>query len=155
MPGKKTLDDMLAQGGGRPAIRRGQGIRLSTDVPPDAPATPESSLPPDHERPAGNIDESAQVHNRTTAQSHKLESTQEHKLQSAQIHEPTPPSTHTRTPAPPAAAERVTRVSQGQRLRADLVKQLKRIAVDEDRKLYEVMEEALEQYIERHQQNST
>jgi predicted transcriptional regulator len=49
----------------------------------------------------------------------------------------------------------VTRVSQGQRLRADLVKQLKRIAVEEDRKLYEVMEEALEQYIERHQQNST
>jgi predicted transcriptional regulator len=35
------------------------------------------------------------------------------------------------------------------------VKQLKRIAVEEDRKLYEVMEEALEQYIERHQQNST
>ena len=153
MPGKKNLDDMLAQGGGRPAIRRGQGIRLSTDVPPDAPSTSAPSLPPQQEHAEeGNTDESAQVHNRTSAQAHKLESTQEHKLQSAQVHESVPPPSRTRTTAAP---ERVTRVSQGQRLRADLVKQLKRIAVEEDRKLYEVMEEALEQYIERHQQNST
>ena len=61
---------------------------------------------------------------------------------------PEPESTsaqvHKRTePAP------VKRVSQGQRLRVDLVRELKRIAFEDERKLYEVMEEALEQYIER------
>ncbi len=67
-------------------------------------------------------------------------------IESAQSRKRT--STSSRDDAP----ERVTRVSQGQRLRVDLVKQLKRIAVEEDRKLYEVMEEAIEQYIEQRKQ---
>lgn len=41
------------------------------------------------------------------------------------------------------------RVSRGYKLREDLIKSLKRIALEDDRLLYEVMEEAIEQYLER------
>jgi hypothetical protein len=41
------------------------------------------------------------------------------------------------------------RQSRGYKIRDDLVKECKRIALEEDRKLYQVMEEALEEYIQR------
>lgn len=43
----------------------------------------------------------------------------------------------------------IKRISQGQRLRVDLMREMKRIAFEDERKLYEVIEEAMEQYIER------
>lgn len=46
------------------------------------------------------------------------------------------------------------RVSRGYKLREDLIKALKRLAVDTDKKLYEVMEEAIEEYLERHKTKS-
>jgi len=46
------------------------------------------------------------------------------------------------------------RVSRGYKLREDLIKALKRLAVDTDKKLYEVMEEAIEEYLERHKPKS-
>ncbi|HSH77211.1 MAG TPA: hypothetical protein VLA19_01615 [Herpetosiphonaceae bacterium] len=110
MAAKRSLDDMLSAGTSKPVIRRGQGIRLSTDAAQEEAAAAEATA-------AAEL-ESAQAHKRTNAPDRD-------------------------------EAARVTRVSQGQRLRVDLVKELKRIAVEEDRKLYEVMEEALEQYIER------
>ena len=58
---------------------------------------------------------------------------------SAQVHKRTEP-----TP--------VKRTSQGQRLRVDLMKAMKRIAFEDERKLYEVMEEAMEQYIQRREE---
>ncbi len=44
------------------------------------------------------------------------------------------------------------RIKRGYELREDLVKACKMIAVQEDRKIYEVMEEALEQYLEQRRQ---
>lgn len=41
------------------------------------------------------------------------------------------------------------RTKRGYALRDDLIKSLKQVALDEDRKLYEVMEEALEEYVAR------
>lgn len=41
------------------------------------------------------------------------------------------------------------RVNRGYKLREDLIKSLKRIALEEDRLLYEVMEEALVEYLDR------
>jgi hypothetical protein len=41
------------------------------------------------------------------------------------------------------------RVNRGYALREDLIKDFKHLAVEEDRKLYEVMEEALEEYLAR------
>ncbi len=44
-------------------------------------------------------------------------------------------------------AQKVLRPSKGQRIRIDLLKEVKRIAFEDDRKDYEVIEDALEQYI--------
>ncbi|MBA2680074.1 MAG: hypothetical protein H0U76_16965 [Ktedonobacteraceae bacterium] len=43
----------------------------------------------------------------------------------------------------------VVRVNRGYKLREDLIKECKRIAIDDEKHLYDVMEEALVQYIER------
>lgn len=106
MPAKKDLAGLLggAAGAPLPEIRRGQGMRLSTE----------------QEQSQGQADRtSAETHDRTNAQSHK----------------------NAAAPAP--------RINRGYALREDLVKQLKRVALDEDRKLYEVMDDAMEQYLAR------
>jgi undecaprenyl pyrophosphate synthase len=95
--GKKPLAELLGGGDDKPAIRRGQGLRLSTEVPSKG--------------------------NRTIAQSHN------------------------RTEAP-------KRVNRGYKLREDLIKACKRIALDQDRTLYDVMEEALQQYIQSRGQDA-
>lgn len=67
---------------------------------------------------------------------------------------PAEPATPT---PPPAAATTVVvvpagprRVNRGYALREDLIKALKRIALEEDRPLYTVMEEAIEAYLARY-----
>lgn len=103
---KQNLSDLLGGAGAPPEIRRGRGMRLSTE-PAEVAEVAIGAAQPD-------APENAQPHDRTSAKSHQ-------------------PS----------------RVNRGYALREDYVKQLKRIAVEEDRKLYEVMEEALAQYLER------
>lgn len=50
---------------------------------------------------------------------------------------------------PPAKEPQVVRVNRGYKLREDLIKECKRIAIDDDKHLYDVMEEALAEYIEK------
>ncbi len=50
-------------------------------------------------------------------------------------------------------AQKILRPSKGQRIRTDLLKEVKRIAFEDDRKDYEVIEDALEQYIARWKEN--
>jgi hypothetical protein len=45
----------------------------------------------------------------------------------------------------------IKRVNRGYKLREDLIKACKHIALDQERKLYEVMEDALAEYVKRHQ----
>lgn len=45
------------------------------------------------------------------------------------------------------------RISRGYKFREDLIKQCKQIALDDGKKLYEVMEEAIQQYIQRRNQD--
>ncbi len=47
------------------------------------------------------------------------------------------------------------RVKLGYAIREDLIKAYKRIALEEDRHSYEVMEEALEEYLARHRQSKS
>lgn len=47
------------------------------------------------------------------------------------------------------------RVNRGYKLREDLIKECKRIAIDDDKHLYDVMEEALTEYIERRRSQVT
>ncbi len=103
---KQNLSDLLGGPGTPPEIRRGRGMRLSTE--------PVESTDGANDAAHAATPENAQSHDRINA---KL-----------------------RQPA---------RVNRGYALREDYVKQLKRIAVEEDRKLYEVMEEALAQYLAR------
>ena len=96
MAGKRDLTTLLSDEAAKPALRRGRGMRLSTDA-------------------AGGDEESAnaQSHQRTNAKDSSL------------------------------------RVNRGYKLREDLIKACKRMALEEDRHLYEVMEEALEVYLAR------
>ncbi len=102
MAGKRDLTRLLRNDTAKPALRRGQGMRLSTDLVDD---------------PADSIN----------AQTHESENALSHQRTSA-IHEP-------------------VRVNRGYKLREDLIKACKRIALEEDRHLYEVMEEALAAYL--------
>ncbi len=114
MPAKKDLAGLLGGGGDTPLpeIRRGQGMRLSTEQ--------------DH--PQGQDDRTnAETQDRTNAQTQDRTNAQSRK----------------------GAPEARVRINRGYALREDLVKDLKRVALDEDRKLYEVMDEALEQYLAR------
>jgi hypothetical protein len=102
MATKRKLTELLSESEQSPAIKRGQGLRLSTEV----------SAPPTSDPKEGAIS-----HDRTIA---------------------------------PANAKAVTRVNRGYKLREDLIKACKRLALETDRPLYEVMEAALIEYLERH-----
>jgi len=102
MASKNKLLSLLTGQEQKPAIRRGQGMKLSTETQIQ-------------ERPN---EESAQVQNSTSAFVHK--STQD------------------------------IRPSKGYKIRTDIAKECKRLAVDESRPLYEVMEEALTEYLQKH-----
>jgi len=110
MASRDTLTDML-KGEAKPAIKRGRGVQLSTEVTPPAASAQQSQAaqPPS--------DSNAISHNRTIAQSHK---------------------------------NGPVRVNRGYKLREDLIRGCKRLAVDTGRPLYEIMEEALGEYLERH-----
>ncbi|MBN9390812.1 MAG: hypothetical protein J0I20_22470 [Chloroflexi bacterium] len=85
-------------------------------------------------------DEIATSHENTNAQS------QERIIATTQKN----PSVATATSVATAPAkDEPKRVSRGYKLREDLIKSLKRIALEEDRLLYEVMEEAMVEYLER------
>ncbi len=105
MAGKKDLSILLRAESAKPALRRGQGMRLSTDA-------------------AGSEEEPK------NAQTQEGDNALSHQRTSAMI-EP-------------------MRVNRGYKLREDLIKACKRIALEEDRHLYEVMEQALEAYVAQH-----
>jgi len=131
MATKQELDKLLDGDAPpkKPAIRRGQGLRLSTESPPEVPAEAaaidEAPLAAEAAAPPGITNEPAQQ--RITA------------------------TTHNRTSAKVRSSAdlpvRHKRINRGYKLREDLVKACKRIALEEDRKLYEVMEEALAKYV--------
>ena len=104
---KPDLAAGLAASASKPEIRRGTGMRLSTE---DAT--------------------NAETQNRIKAESQNSEIAPSQKSE----------------PAKPQGPKRVNR---GYMLREDLIKEFKLIAVREDRNMYEVMEQALQEYLER------
>jgi hypothetical protein len=130
MPTKKQLDKLFAdeQQPQKPVIRRGQGLKLSTEEPSVAPA-----IEVDAEAEPGAAGEAdAPTHERISAESHERTSASQVGLADIPV--------------------RHKRVNRGYKLREDLIKACKRIALEEDRKLYEVMEEALAMYLAQRQQ---
>lgn len=117
---KAMLDNLLEMPAPPPVLRRGRGVELST-VPSEIPAPVAAPIvAPVASAPPPVA--SAVAHDRTVAPSHNREDDDT-----------------------PAAGPR--RVNRGYKIREDLVKALKRVALDEDRKLFEVMEDAFERYL--------
>jgi hypothetical protein len=138
MAGSNSSKDKLAANlentPARPAIRRGQGVVLSTEQ--------ESINAPTHQRT------DAITHNQDNALTPESDNAITHNQDNALSQNLEIALTHQRTDAKEAK-----RVNRGYKLREDLIKDCKRIAIDEDKMLYEVMEEAIEQYIERKKHN--
>ncbi len=107
MPAKKDFDALLGGDAPPPNIRRGIGMRLSTDAPPVAPVSLGLSVPSDAPDSAG-----ANAQKRTASEK--------------------------RGPGP-----------RGIAVSPDLVDRLKIVAIKKKRKLYEVMDEAMTQYLQR------
>jgi hypothetical protein len=130
MPTKKSLDKLFTdeQQPKKPIIRRGQGLKLSTEEPPPTPAT---EIEPETE-PDAVIETGALTHERMSAESHQRTNATAVTLADLPV--------------------RHKRVNRGYKLREDLIKACKRIALEEDRKLYEVMEEALALYLAQRQE---
>lgn len=128
MADKSKLLQGLAQPATKPAIRRGQGVRLSTDEAPaqadqiDAPATlPQVSATSSAEDVAGEID------------------------QAEQHHPPTDPQ-----PTQTRQAEQSERISRGYKLDETLIIACRMVASASKRHLCDVMEEALREYLQHH-----
>jgi len=66
--------------------------------------------------------------------------------QRADVHEGTSAQEHIGTSA---LVPVIKRPSRGQRIRSDYLREIKRIAFEEERKDYEVIEEALEEYLRK------
>lgn len=137
MATKKELDGLLGGDDNpkKPAIRRGQGLRLSTESQPETlpQETDQDNKQPSEDTIATQSPSSEQSQNRTKAKSHFR--------------------TSAKVPSRADLPVRHKRVNRGYKLREDLIKACKRIALEEDRKLYEVMEEALAQYVAQKTQN--
>ena len=108
---KKDLAAMLGGNAPKPEIRRGQGVRLSTE---DAPV----AAPQERAIAASQSSKIAETQKRTNAETQ----------------------------------EKPKRVNRGYMLREDLIRDMRVLAVQEGRNLYEVMEEAFEAYLERRRQ---
>jgi hypothetical protein len=144
MPTKKDLAALLNDTQ-PPPLRRGRGLRLSqaskqarellakTSAPPEAASQPDTSAPIDPPL-AGYADEAIIAAEPLGAPDAAVEAALPVELAAPA------------DPAPPAS-ERDKRKLQ---LRKDLLKQCKRLARAQDRKLYQVIESAIEEYIQRH-----
>jgi len=68
----------------------------------------------------------------------------------AQVHNPTSAQEHKSTSAPDTKKTKVTRTSHGLRMRDDILKHCKRLALEKEQPLYLVIEDALAEYLARH-----
>jgi hypothetical protein len=131
MSTKKDLENYLTEKHSveKPVIRRGQGMKLSTEEPSESPSRV--------------IDENSQAANEETSVAGSTTILNSQKRTKAQ--------SHNRTSAKKTDEAKTTlqpkRINRGYKLREDLIKGCKQVALNEDRKLYEVMEEALTQYL--------
>ena len=120
MPVKKDLTALLSEDTTKPALRRGRGLRLSTeaaqnDAPKKAPRVRSAARP--KAAPPAETNAAAVAH--------------------VEAHEDGAP------------AHKPTRGAYELRLRRDLVKACKRVAKEQNRKLNRVIEEALDAYLRR------
>jgi hypothetical protein len=179
---KQSLANMLGGEAKKPEIRRGRGVRLSTEV--EAPTNEETQ---DRSSAVSRESENAEMRGHTHANTQDRRNAETHDSRNAEMREHTHANTQDRRNAEThdsgnaemrehthantqdrrsaesqnsenagvqerrnaEVSKEWKRVNRGYMLREDLIKSIKRLALEEDRKLYEVMEEALEEYLER------
>jgi len=138
MATKKELDELLGSDDTpkKPIIRRGQGLRLSIEE-----SQPEVLLEETEK-------DNGQLPNETNGTPSRSNEQSQNRIKAI---------SHNRTNAKVRNSAdlpvRHKRVNRGYKIREDLIKACKRIALEEERKLYEVMEEALAQYVAQKKQN--
>jgi hypothetical protein len=130
MATKEDLDKLFDADIPKPAIRRGQGLKLSTESsPPDQTETDQDKI-----QPVEEIEEQTDPVISLEALLSDQVNTNKELAEKKTISLADLPVRH-------------KRVNRGYKLREDLIKRCKMIAVEENRKLYEVMEEALALYL--------
>lgn len=141
MTAKKDLDNLFGNDDTpkKPVIRRGQGLRLSTEDQ----AEPSPTTVVEAETVEAETGESNARPPRKATAAPALPKEQPKKRTKAKSPNRTNAKVRNRADIP----VRHKRVNRGYMLREDLIKACKQIALDENRKLYEVMEEALAQYL--------
>lgn len=132
-----SIEKALAASTAKPTLRRGQGVRLSTEAAEPAPPTPEA---PPQER------ETANPHNRTSLELQEVPVSAPTTAPPLSVPPPAAATAPVTAPKAPTATEH-KRINRGYKLREDLVKACKRLAIDEDQALYEVMEAAILAYL--------
>ncbi|HJZ50363.1 MAG TPA: hypothetical protein VKE41_24500 [Roseiflexaceae bacterium] len=143
MPTKKDLAALLSETP-QPPLRRGRGLRLSRasqqtpNAPVEADASPVPSsrvdAPPSEEDP--EVDASVEAPGEPTTAAPDSSATAAQQVETAAASDVVSPE--------PARDRRKIK------LRKDLLKECKRLAHAQDRKLYQVIESALEDYVQRH-----
>ncbi len=152
---KNNLNDLLDNK--PPRIKKPKGLTISTDLEEQTESTSAqeqestnalvqkdtSALVPESTNVLEHKDTSAQVHKSTNAEMHKSTSTLEHKNISALEQENTNVQMQESTSAP----AKDPRPSKGYKIRTDIADACKLLAVQQKRKMYEVMEEGLLMYL--------
>lgn len=141
MPKNNKLNDLLDKG----PIKRGKGFTLSTEEQPQESAQVQEGTNAQKQESTN-----AEVHESIKALEHKDTSAQVHKVTTAQKQEGTDIEVHKSTSALKHKEADDIRPSKGYKLRTDVADACKVFAVSHKRKLYEVMEEALIEYLQKH-----
>src|SRR6266571_1412909 len=136
---KNNLNDLLDNK--PPRIKKPKGLTISTDLEEQTEST--SAQEQESTNALVQKDTSALVHKSTNAEMHKSTSTLEHKNISALEQENTNVQMQESTSAP----AKDPRPSKGYKIRTDIADACKLLAVQQKRKMYEVMEEGLLMYL--------
>jgi hypothetical protein len=150
MPTKKDLAALLSDTP-QPPLRRGRGLRLSQaskqarELVSKSAVSPESASQPDPSAPIVALPADAPVADFAASAAPPI--SPDARGAKADAFAATPIDSSVLADPEPLKPERDKRKIQ---LRKDLLKQCKRIARAQDRKLYQVIELALEEYIQRH-----
>ncbi len=139
MPIKKDLAALQSQAS-QPPLRRGRGWRLSRESKPAREPSVEAGAKPKF--PIKAAERAVEAAESTGSPGEPLAMASESIAEAAPMpHAPAPADSESSAPA---------RKKRKIQLRKDLLKECKRIARVQDRKLYQVIESALEEYIQRH-----
>ena len=156
MPNKQDLAALLGGKAGAPEIRRGRGVTLSTEAaaPEEVTSAAPIAVQPDAAAPAASARAEAPPQQEPELPSEITVPPTPTPVRSAALPATRPqtatdphalPERRKREPAPSGAS----RLNRGFAVRPDLARAFKLIAAYDDRKIFDVMEQAMQEYADR------